>query len=82
MSVAVDAGGSTLDWFECQVERAIGRRSAAEQIMANVLLGAFLIISSSVGLVAMLLLVPVAALGFTFGVLRLWSTFDRYWPVG
>lgn len=72
---------SMLDWLKTQVGNALGTGSAKDQIVANTVLGGIILISSSVSLGATLVLLPFVALWFTFGILRLWPTFDKFWPL-
>lgn len=63
------------------VEDALGRNDPVDQIKAGIILGVFIIMTSSIGLVGTLLLAPFAfAFGF-IGVLRLWSPIDDRYPL-
>ena len=63
------------------VEDAIGRNSPPDQIIAAVILGAFIIMTSSIGLVGTLVLAPLAFAMAGVGILRLWGPIDDFYPL-
>lgn len=50
---------------------AMGFGTPQDQIVAWFIIGAFVIVTSSIGLVATILLLPIVALGLAVGVIRL-----------
>lgn len=70
-----------LGWFEEQVMRLVGAGSPEEQIVASIVLGVLLIMSSSVGLVFTVLLLPIPMATFFIGVLRLIPAVDGAYPI-
>lgn len=63
------------------VEDAIGRNSPVDQMIAAIVLGAFIVMTSSIGLVGTLLLAPLAFAMAGVGLLRLWDPIDSYYPL-
>ncbi|MFD1526040.1 MULTISPECIES: hypothetical protein [Halobacteriales] len=66
---------------QTQIANAIGTGSPEEQIIGSVVLAAFVIMTSSIGLVGTLILVPVVLLFAFLGFLRLIPAVDDRWPL-
>ena len=63
------------------VQDAIGMNSPGDQIVAAIVLGGFIIITSSIGLVGTLLLTPLAFAMAAVGILRLVPQIDALYPL-
>lgn len=70
-----------LEWFERQTMRLVGAGSPEEQIVASIVLGVLLIMTSSIGLVFTLLLLWIPTLTLIIGILRLIPAVDGAYPV-
>lgn len=64
-----------------QIGNTIGTGSPEEQIIGSVILAAFVIMTSSIGLVGTLVLVPVVLLFAFIGFIRLIPAVDDMWPL-
>lgn len=64
-----------------QIGNTIGNGSPEEQIIGSILLAAFVIMTSSIGLVGTLVLVPVVLLFAFIGLIRLIPAVDDKWPL-
>ena len=64
-----------------QVSNAVGTGSPEEQIIGAIVLAGFVIVTSSIGLVGTLVLVPVILLFAIIGFLRLIPAVDDWWPL-
>lgn len=79
--MAVVEGDSPAEWGESILSAAIGAGSPVDQIVAALLLGGFIIMTTGIGLVGTLLLAPLAFGMAVIGVLRLWKPFEQRWPL-
>lgn len=70
-----------LGWFEDQTMRLVGGGSPAEQIVASIVLGVLLIMTSSIGLFFTIALLWIPALTLIIGVLRLAPPVDAAYPI-
>ena len=72
---------SIIDEASNQISNAVGTGSPEEQIIAAIVLAGFVIVTSSIGLVGTLVLVPVILLFAIIGFLRLIPAVDDRWPL-
>lgn len=79
--MAVVKGDSPAEWGESILASAIGSGSPIDQIVAALLLGGFIIMTSSIGLIGTIVLAPIAFAMAAIGVLRLWPAFDQRYPL-
>lgn len=63
------------------VEAALGMSSPKAMLVAWFLIGAFVIVTSSIGLVGTLLLLPLVILGLVVAILRLVPAIEERWPL-
>ena len=70
-----------IDEASNQISNAIGTGSPEEQIIGSIVLAGFVIVTSSIGLVGTLVLVPVILLFAFIGFLRLIPAIDDRWPL-
>lgn len=64
------------------IRGALGLKSPDEMLVSWFLIGAFVIITSSIGLIGTILLLPLVLLGLFIAVLRFVPPIERRWPVG
>jgi len=72
---------SLTDEAATQVANFIGAGSPEQQIVASILMAGGIILTSSIGLVGTLVLVPVVLLFGLFGFLRLIPAVEARWPL-
>ena len=73
--------GTIIDEAADQISNAVGTGSPEEQIIGSIVLAGFVIVTSSIGLVGTLILVPVVLLFAFIGFLRLIPAVDDRWPL-
>lgn len=74
---------SVVDTSEVEsiVRGAVGLGTPAGMVTNWFLIGAFVILTSSIGLVGTLLLMPVVILGLVIGVARFFDPVEAIWPL-
>lgn len=82
MSVSVESPvSSSIDRGKDLAYGAVGVRSPREMVVAWFLIGAFVIITSSIGLFGTLLLLPLVFVGLAIALLRFIPVVETYWPL-